>query len=278
MRIGLSRFTRASAKASGAKAAEVAAALFGGGGGFDEAELRAWEAAEADAEIDAFVSRLADHLGALEGHGGRAAIEAVARRVPQVLVGRRRRVAATLRLAGLDAGFRAAVRDGDAARDRRDWGAGEHAFWRALQIFPFHPGYRVQYAHCLKEQDKWVDAELEYRSALALGNRDADLAVHIDFVSRRRGAPADPAVLARVAGWWSVPDPRPLAVPPLRADVEALVALLLGRGPAHLAEIADLLAANASLAEIVDRLIGHPAFVTANRDLLTLLVESGWRR
>ncbi len=90
-------------------------------------------------------------------------------------------------LANKDPKFRALVVEGDSARDRRDWSHAEYCYWRALQLYPLHPGYRIQYAHMLKERADYVGAELNYRSALASGAAWDEIEQHVEFVSLRNG-------------------------------------------------------------------------------------------
>ena len=94
----------------------------------------------------------------------------------------RERVALCQAAAQRDPGFGSLIRAADQHRDQAEWSAAEHSYWQALNLHPLHPGYRVQYAHMLKEQGKFIDAEANYRSALACGAELEDVVEHIRFV------------------------------------------------------------------------------------------------
>ncbi|HVT34626.1 MAG TPA: hypothetical protein VHE37_03535, partial [Nevskiaceae bacterium] len=55
------------------------------------------------------------------------------------------------RCASLDPEFRDFVRRADAARDLANFNEAEYFYYRALQLYPLHGGYMVQYAHMLKD-------------------------------------------------------------------------------------------------------------------------------
>ncbi len=170
--------------------------------------------------------------------------------------------------AGLDPEFRDLVTLADQERDGHSWGRAEWLYWRALQLYPLHPGYLVQYAHCLKEQGKLEDAEVNYRSALALGAAAEDVVQHIAHVHAALGC-GDAA--------FPAPPPRasalPLDLPPSRTEVEALLALLLQRAPRSLGEVLGQLRTAATCREVALRLVRSEEFPAANRDLITLLAQ-----
>ena len=175
-------------------------------------------------------------------------------------------VATTLAAAERDPGFRALVAEADAARDTRDFARGEYLYWRCLQLYPLHYGYATQYAHCLKEQGKFAEAEGVYRSALALGGVAEDLHQHIAAVAAARGAePALPTTDAPVE--------HPLDLRPTRDEVLLLFALLLHRSPASHDETLELLRACPRRRDVALALIRRDEFARANTDLMVLLAE-----
>jgi len=186
------------------------------------------------------------------------------RRAARLSPTRRSASALALRAATQDLGFQRIIEEADLARDAKEWiGAGE-LYREALRAYPDHYGYVVQYAHCLKEQGRFAEAECHYRSALALGARRSEVDEHLIFVATRQGYPAN------FAGDSEAPslDGDPLDAPPTRADVELVVFLLLGHEPA-LAEIVQLMRSHRSLRSVIAAIVEEGSFVSANARLLS---------
>jgi tetratricopeptide (TPR) repeat protein len=186
------------------------------------------------------------------------------RALPGKAVSRTAAVASTLAATALDPEFLSLVARADAARDARDFAQGEFLYWSALNLYPLHCGYITQYAHCLKEQGKWVEAEANYRSALALGGPAADLHRHITACALARGAPAClPA---------EAPQPTdPIDLPPTLRDVTAMQALVLHRPPTGPEETLALLRDCPRRRDVALALVAMPEFTRANPDLMTLV-------
>jgi len=172
--------------------------------------------------------------------------------------------ALALRAAAHDLGFQRIIEEADLARDAREWTEAGELYREALRAYPDHYGYVVQYAHCLKEQGQFAEAECHYRSALALGARRSDVDEHLIFVATRQGYPAN------FAGDSEAPaaDGEPLDAPPTMADVELAIFLLLGREPA-LPEIVQLMRSHRSLRSLIVAIIEEGSFVSANARLLS---------
>lgn len=66
------------------------------------------------------------------------------------------------------------VREGDQARDRRDWVRASRLYRRALYAKPGLADIWVQYGHTLKEQGDLKGAESAYREAISLNSQVAD--------------------------------------------------------------------------------------------------------
>lgn len=152
------------------------------------AQISQWEAEGRQERTDSLVSDLGRVLAGASGddvadHG---ALFSLLRGIPRVISDRRRAVSASLVLCSGDGEARELIRSADEARDKADWVIGEYAYWRVVSLYPLHPGYYVQYGHCLKEQGKYLDAEVNYRTAFALGDVGGDLSEHIAFVAARR--------------------------------------------------------------------------------------------
>lgn len=147
-----------------------------------------------------------------------------------------------------DPRFAALVAQADAERDARCWDAAEVLYREALALYPLHAGYLVQLGHCLKEQDAMAEAEMAYRSGLALGAPREDVEAHIRHVCAAQGDAGAP-----------VPDvPRtsvqPLAHAPTAADIELLFLLLRGRRPDPVREVLALLRTAPTCQAVVDAL------------------------
>jgi tetratricopeptide (TPR) repeat protein len=186
------------------------------------------------------------------------------RRAARLSPTRRSASAFALRAAGQDLGFQRIIEEADLARDASEWTEAGELYREALRAYPDHYGYVVQYAHCLKEQGQFAEAECHYRSALALGARRSDVDEHLIFVATRQGYPAN------FAGDSEAPsvDGDPLDEPPTKADVELVVFLLLDREPA-LAEIVQLMRSHRSLRSLIVAIVGESSFVSVNARLLS---------
>lgn len=91
----------------------------------------------------------------------------------------------TYRMALQHEHFKELVANGDRWRDAREFDKAQQAYEQALRLFPLHGGYRVQYAHCLKEQERFPDAFMHYWYALGLGAPQKDVEEHALFVAHR---------------------------------------------------------------------------------------------
>lgn len=186
------------------------------------------------------------------------------RALPDKAASRAVAVETTLAATALDPEFLSLVAQADAARDARNFLQGEFLYWSALGLYRLHCGYITQYAHCLKEQGKWAEAEAHYRSALALGGPAADLHRHISACAQARDEPPSlPMPVPQAAD--------PIDLPPTLNDVLDLLALLLHRAPTGPAESLSLLRDCPRRRDVVLALVAQAAFTRANPDLMTLL-------
>jgi tetratricopeptide (TPR) repeat protein len=179
--------------------------------------------------------------------GRREAAIALLRSLPGRAGARSRAAAATISASQADPAFRAIAARADAERDAGDWHAAVVLYGQALALYPLHAGYLVQLGHCLKEQGAFAQAELAYRSGLALGAPSADLHDHIRHVCALQAAPEAP-IPTTPAGTDA-----PLAHLPTGADVELLFLLLRGRRAAA-PEVLALLRTAPSCAAVVEAL------------------------
>ena len=190
------------------------------------------------------------------------------RQAPRLASSRRGAGAMAVRAAGSDTEFQRLVEEADRARDNAQWSEAADLYRLALQIYPDHFGYTVQYAHCLKEQGQFAEAECHYRSALALGAPRRDIDAHLAFVASRQGFPG---TFVR-NGEDQLVDDDPLSAAPAKADVELLIFLLLGREPL-LAETLQLLREQRSIRGVILGILDGGSFASANTRLLSSAIK-----
>ena len=166
--------------------------------------------------------------------------------------------------AALDPTFQALAAQADAARDAGHWGEAEYYYWRALELYPFHSGYRIQYAHVIKEQGKFDWAEVHYRSALAEGADAEQIKEHLLFVARRNCVDYVPR------------PPRDLGVAPLEAppsfhDIQTFAWLFWHDAEINAVETLALMRRCESNRDVVLAMTGQDRFVERNRPFLEIL-------
>lgn len=107
---------------------------------------------------------------------------------------RRRAVLRSVIMSHGDMRFLYAILRGQDALKRGLWNAALERFDRAIQLYPWSPGYLVARGHAKRKMGQFVEAEQDFRDALALGAPQDDLMDHI-------------AHCARQAGWHRAPYP-----------------------------------------------------------------------
>lgn len=168
--------------------------------------------------------------------------------------------------AGADASteFKALATAADRSRDVRNWGEAEFLYWQALELFPYHSGYRVQYAHVIKEQGKYDWAEVHYRSALAEGADFNLVDEHLKFCARQnlfndsRQASVNLAV-------------SPFDAPPSFHDLKTLTWLFWHDAEINSSDALFFMRECRSNREIVLRMTEHDRFLSKNRLFLEML-------
>ena len=246
-----------------------------------QSEWEAWAARVAegagrevcDDAAAAFIEQLSDPWAALAGalvlkaFGRHAAAAAVRRSAPALGRTVGERIVISVRGASEDEEFQALVASADAARDAGATRDAEHLYFRALELFPLHPGYRVQYAHALKDQENFAAAEVHYRSALAAGAPVADVSRHLQFVMQRQGhvaPPPPPAPAAAAAG-------DPMLAAPTLLDLTTLAWLFWQAGGIGDDDALRLLRTCPTCQDVAVAMTRDPRFASANRDFLSLL-------
>ncbi len=181
----------------------------------------------------------------------------------------------TLRAAAADAEFCDLVRRADHARDRHDWRDGAILYRAALDLYPGHCGYMVQYAHCLKEQHEHVAAEIYYRSARALGAPLQDMQDELSLVAAHHGhdEPFDGA-----ASWRpSITGADLLDDPPTRADIDVAWYVVAGTICDDPDRILQTLRSAKTIRGVVDRMIKDRNPLAADDQLAALAAAASAR-
>lgn len=163
--------------------------------------------------------------------------------------------------------FMAHVHEADRHRDAANWVAAEAGYAAALELYPYQNGYWVQHGHMLKEQERFVEAEISYRTACAYGAPAHDIMEHLRFVMARQGLEE-----------WRFPirfykPGRAAEQIPGRPDIDTLARLVWHVGGVAVAEIVDLLRRHNTCDELLAAMIGDPRFERGNRDWLSVVRE-----
>lgn len=166
-----------------------------------------------------------------------------------------------------DSRFREHIERGDQARDLGDWVVAEAAYAAALDLYPYEHSYWTQLGHMAKEQERFVAAEIAYRTACALGALPQDVDAHLRYVLARQGLEEYRyPIRHREAGL----QPRQV---PGRPDVLAFARLLWGAHGMDDDDLARFLRQSATLDELAAAMIVDPRFERANRVWLELVEE-----
>ncbi len=172
----------------------------------------------------------------------------------------------TFSAAGQDEEFVRLIAGADAERDLTHWPAAEALYLSALDLYPLHHGYRVQLGHMLKEQGRYMAAEIQYRSALALGAVIADVLRHLVFVCERQGqepgASARPVVLGQ-----------PMDLAPTTVEIQTLAYLFWRDMSVSDDDMASMLRRCASCEDAAVAMIADPRFKSRNATLIRLLKD-----
>ena len=163
-----------------------------------------------------------------------------------------------------DTHFVKAITAGDAARDRRIWDEAAKHYRVALERCPLHSGYRVQFAHMVKECENFSEAELHYRIALANGAPPHHVQQHLNFVCERTGGPTYHGA------------PLNLDLPLQQApagieDIHSLAYILWQNWSVSDEECLELLRSFPSVRQLSATMIAHRRFEERNGRFLTLL-------
>lgn len=220
-------------------------------------------------ELDAEICLTKGEILLACGHTARA--KQFLRAAPGLATTRHQLAEITSRAASRDSDFNELISNGDQARDARKWAEGARCYNDALLLYPTHFGYMVQHAHCLKEQEKFAEAEIGYRSALALGATVNDVYEHLDFAAAQQGYRD---LLGGLPGTAQAEDTGTMMdAPPTKDDIDLVFTLLTGRGAANSAEVLQLLRTQRTIRDVFVWVIRQQRFRARNRELLRLIAD-----
>lgn len=194
---------------------------------------------------------------------------AIMRSLPKLAPQRFLGVEISFKAARNDPGFLEPARIGNAARDAGHWEKGITAYGEALRYYPLHYGYRVQYGHCLKEAQRFHEAEICYRDALALGASIVDVWPHLEHSVRSVGGGAriyPPEVIAQL----ELEEARRVDAFTTSQDLSLLGRLFLNEDRFEIGWIIRTLRGAPRRSQIIEQLLKDPAFSRANRRLLAV--------
>ncbi|MBS7813797.1 hypothetical protein [Roseococcus pinisoli] len=200
-------------------------------------------------------------------NGERDAAIILLRSLPDLAESRNEAVKMTIAAAQIDPEFRELVAAADTARDARDFLLGEFLYLRCLEMYSMHYGYMTQYAHCLKEQNKYVDSEIIYRSALSLGGPVADLRRHITAVAEALGGSVNIPKEINITAKNSID------LAPTHEDVRLLLVLFLGEQNCTANNIVEILRNCPRRRDVIYFIINEKKFPKINLNLMVLLGE-----
>lgn len=158
----------------------------------------------------------------------------------------------TASLASQDNDFRELTATADAARDRGSFGEAEYSYWRALELYPHHCGYLTQYGHALKEQEKFVDAFIEYTTAAMYMSDRKEIIRHIEAVAACCTPPLPFVQHAIVRG--ANADEQGLGQCADKRDIKYIYWMMINRHPTN-TEIASIIATATSRRDLIVKLL-----------------------
>jgi tetratricopeptide (TPR) repeat protein len=177
--------------------------------------------------------------------------------------------------ASCDTDFLDLIAAADAAREREDYSEAKTRYFQALQMFPFHPGYMLQYGHCLKELKLLPEALVAYFDAYRFGATKEEFEIHASDTARQLGRSGQVSQMATKIN--PLPTDKPLTSLDLELtsmDVITLTQLFHLNTPSP-ENIANRLCFCRSRRELILALLAEPQFFQAHRNTLRLVSEIG---
>ncbi|QPC97727.1 ATP-binding cassette domain-containing protein [Qipengyuania soli] len=174
--------------------------------------------------------------------------------VPVDFTSRALMIASSQHAALTDERFRALVQQGDWARDERDWPRAADQYGKALALYPYQRSYWSQLGHMEKEQGNFGEAEIAYRTAVALGEPLSDVDEHAQFVMVRQDFQGGEGTLR-------VPQLGPAVIqPPARPDIELLSWLFTGDHKPEAEVVRSSMREDGTLDEVAANLVSGISF------------------
>jgi tetratricopeptide (TPR) repeat protein len=161
------------------------------------------------------------------------------------------------------------VRRADRHRDESEWRKAEEAYRNALALDPHQAGYWVQHGHMCKEQGRFAEAEISYRSGAALGVAPGDVIEHLRFVLARQGSSEGKYPIR-----FGKAGSSPATQIPSEADIRLLAQLLWRIVAPSTKDVLKLLRENATCDDAFAAMVADARFEQANVNWLAL-VEDG---
>lgn len=198
----------------------------------------------------------------------------IGRAAARMIIDRALAGSVSLEFASCDTDFLDLVAAADVARERADYSEAKSRYLQALQMFPFHPGYMLQYGHCLKELKLLPEALAAYFDAYRYGATKHEFETHATDTARQLGRAGQIAQMATKIN-------QPLTDKPLSSldleltskDVITLTQLFHLNTPSP-ENIAKRLCFCRSRRELIMALLGDPQFSQAHLNTLRLVSET----
>ena len=201
------------------------------------------------------------------------------REIGLALPGRKARVQFARRALEFDDEARRWLTSGQ-AETRPDYA--EFAYWSFLELYPFNAEVVLSYAQAILRQDKLVDAEVQFRQAVALGAAVEAVRPCLKTIALRQGeALAEPLVSKAAPGLKAPLNALSSAMGEafLYPDLRTIRGMfrLFAADPPHLEMVAQLQRASRTAWDLLANILATEEFRRANLDLLYLLSDRARR-
>ena len=183
--------------------------------------------------------------------------------------------AVSIRLANSDTDFCGHIVQAETSRVKGDLSKAQFHYWSALELFPSHPGFLIQYGHCLKDQGLIADALPKYIDAYYFGASQKDVKQHALFVASSIGLFDDVSAIFKRQNVQPSHCQDALDWLLTSKDIYTLTNLLHGHDPS-MSDVCRYMCKCINRRELVLALVEGADFIRTHRDTLRLLDEIGW--